>query len=273
MRNTLPRELAEPGAERHVEALEDRSCGARRRRGRRASAPPSATLEYSRGSSAQDLEPPGAHRAPRRLGVPLRGARRRCRALLPQQHLRAPRAGRRAGWSPACTGSSRSCRWRASPPSPSTLRGSFARLRRRERLGQTQLKRQARRQHQALLRAGDGDVDAPLVVAVVDRGERRDRVDQQQRRMAGAHRSPCAPRRCALVTPVEVSLCTTQTALMRVPRVVARAAPRSRRDRRRGASRRRRTRPRGRAARPSSATASRSGRSRTSARGRPATAC
>ena len=41
------------------------------------------------------------------------------------------------------------------------------------------------RQHQALLRAADGDIHAPFVVPVVDRAERGDRVDQEQRRMLG----------------------------------------------------------------------------------------
>ena len=70
-------------------------------------------------------------------------------------------------------------------PAPVRAR-QLRRLARGERLVADRVERQARRQHQALLRAGDGDVDAPFVVAVVDRGERRDRVDHQQRRMAGA---------------------------------------------------------------------------------------
>ena len=52
-------------------------------------------------------------------------------------------------------------------------------------------------QHQSLLRAPDRHVDAPLVVAVVDRSERGDGVDQQQRGVAGdverrAHRADAA---------------------------------------------------------------------------------
>src|SRR3546814_8283999 len=47
------------------------------------------------------------------------------------------------------------------------------------------VERQARRQHQALLRARNGDVDAPFVMAVVDRGQRRDGIDNQERRVAG----------------------------------------------------------------------------------------
>ncbi len=46
------------------------------------------------------------------------------------------------------------------------------------------IERQARGQHQAFLRAGDGDVNAPLVVTVIDRGERGDRVDHVERGMA-----------------------------------------------------------------------------------------
>ncbi len=48
------------------------------------------------------------------------------------------------------------------------------------------VEREPRRKHQALLRAADGDVDFPLVVAIVDRAERGDGVDHEQRRMAGA---------------------------------------------------------------------------------------
>ncbi len=53
-----------------------------------------------------------------------------------------------------------------------------------ERLRAHRVERQSRRQHQPLLRAGDGDVDAPFVEAEVERGEARDRVDHQERRVA-----------------------------------------------------------------------------------------
>src|SRR5205814_620154 len=59
-------------------------------------------------------------------------------------------------------------------------------LARRERLVADGIERQARRQHQSLLRARDGHVDTPFGVAVVDRGERRNGVDHKQRRMLGA---------------------------------------------------------------------------------------
>ena len=41
----------------------------------------------------------------------------------------------------------------------------------------------AGRQHEALLRAADGDIDAPFVHAEVDAGDRADTVDQKQRRV------------------------------------------------------------------------------------------
>jgi hypothetical protein len=59
------------------------------------------------------------------------------------------------------------------------------RARRGERLLAQRVEGQAGRQHQALLRAADGDVDTPFVVAVVDRAERADRVDEKKRGMAG----------------------------------------------------------------------------------------
>src|SRR5439155_463501 len=57
----------------------------------------------------------------------------------------------------------------------------FRRLRRLARPFAHAIERQAGRQHQAFLRAGDGDVDAPLVVAVVDRSKRGNRVDHVER--------------------------------------------------------------------------------------------
>ena len=70
-------------------------------------------------------------------------------------------------------------------PGPERPRQLRAVLRRRERLVADRVERQARRQHHAFLRTGDGDVDAPLVVPIVDRAERGDRVDHQQRRVPG----------------------------------------------------------------------------------------
>ena len=129
---------------------------------------------------------------------------------------------------------------------------------------------EAGRQHQALLRAADGDVDAPLVVPVVDRPERGDRVDQEQ----GV--GPRGVDRLAHLGDAagdarSRSRCAPPSRRRSRDRCAARPPPC--RGRRRGASRPRPSRPRARAARPSPATASRSGRSRRPAPGRPATAC
>jgi hypothetical protein len=94
------------------------------------------------------------------------------------------------------------------------------------------------RQHHPFLRAADGHVRAPLVVAVVNGAKRRDRVDQQQRRVSRlVHRAP-DPRQCRWVTPVDVSLCTTATALTERARSALELSARSQRHRRLGASRR-----------------------------------
>ena len=63
--------------------------------------------------------------------------------------------------------------------------GSFDVFAARQRLVADRVERHAGRQHQALLRAADGDVDAPFVVPVIGRGQRRDGVDHQKRRVAG----------------------------------------------------------------------------------------
>ena len=55
-----------------------------------------------------------------------------------------------------------------------------------QRLRADRVEAEARRQHQALLRAGDRDVHAPGLVFVVHRGEGGDGVHHQQRRVAAA---------------------------------------------------------------------------------------
>ncbi len=60
------------------------------------------------------------------------------------------------------------------------------RLGRRQRLFRDRVEAQARRQHHALLRTADRDIDAPGVVFVFERSEAGDGVDHQQRRMIGA---------------------------------------------------------------------------------------
>ena len=54
-----------------------------------------------------------------------------------------------------------------------------------QRLRAERVERHAGRQHQTLLRAADGNVHAPFVMAIVGRGERGNGIDQQQRRMTG----------------------------------------------------------------------------------------
>ena len=67
-------------------------------------------------------------------------------------------------------------------PRPVRL-GQTRRFRSIERLGTHCVERQAGWQHQPFLRAGDSHIDAPLVMAVVDRGERRDGVNEQECRV------------------------------------------------------------------------------------------
>ena len=108
------------------------------------------------------------------------------------------------------------------------------------------------------------------------------RVDHQQRRVAGGV-DRLRTAAMSEVTPVEVSLCTTHTALMRVLGVGAQAlldqvglhaaAPAVGRPVAASVPGTPGTRAAGPGARPSSATARRSGRSRTSAPRRPGSAC
>ena len=55
----------------------------------------------------------------------------------------------------------------------------------RARLVAERVEAEAGGQHQALLRARHGHVDVPFVVAIVDRGERRNGVDHVERRVSG----------------------------------------------------------------------------------------
>ena len=69
-------------------------------------------------------------------------------------------------------------------------------------------------QHEALLRAADRAIDAPLLLPEVDRADRGDAVDEQQGRML-ARVKRLAHAATSLVTPVAVSLCVQNTALIR----------------------------------------------------------
>ena len=59
-------------------------------------------------------------------------------------------------------------------------------LRRGDRLVTDCVEGDARREHQPFLRPADRDVDAPFVVPVIHRGERRDRIHDEERRMSGS---------------------------------------------------------------------------------------
>ena len=69
-------------------------------------------------------------------------------------------------------------------PGPERLRQLRA-FRRRKRLVAHRVEGHSGRQHQALLRAADGDVDAPFVVPVIGGGERGDGVDKEQGGVGG----------------------------------------------------------------------------------------
>ena len=129
------------------------------------------------------LEAPGLHRAARRFGEAVVAREHVVEAFLVQhldaddeavQHLRRRRVGEEADLVHV----------EHVVPGEERLR-QLRGLVRLQRLVADRVERHAGRQHQALLRAADRDVDAPFVVAVVGRGERRDGVDHEQRRMAG----------------------------------------------------------------------------------------
>src|SRR5882672_10204489 len=172
----------EAGAERHVVGLEDdlaQPVGVVARghhhRGERA--------RILLGHRAQDLEAPGAHRAARRLRVARVAREYVLQTFLGEHRERFAQAVEQIG------------RGRVREITGLVVREHLVpvpvgarQLRRNgglEGLAADAVERQARRQHQSFLRAGDGDVDAPFVVAVIDRGKRGDGVDHVERRVAG----------------------------------------------------------------------------------------
>ena len=133
---------------------------------------------------AQDLEPPGANRTPGGFGVAQVPREDSVEPLLEQHAQRFAQAVEQVGGR-GVGEKARSVVPDHRLPVPVGA-GQPRRFGGFERLGADGVQAQARRQHQALLGAADGHVDAPLVVPVVDRGQRRDRVHHQQRRVAGA---------------------------------------------------------------------------------------
>ena len=214
------------------------------------------------GPLAEDAEAERADGAPARLGQAGVPREHVGQPLVAQHRQRLPQPeqqhGGRRVWklAPAVALEHR-------PPVPERAR-TLRLLRRRQRALARGEDGHSRRQHQTLLRPGEGDVHTPGVEPEVDRRQRRDRVHQQQRGMArvverGAHGGDV---RCA-----------------------RRGSPAARGRRRQpaGRPRARRARPRRRrlpgARRPCRRRRRcwrsrwRSGRSRRPARDRPATAC
>jgi hypothetical protein len=175
-------ELPEPGAERHVEALEDHPAdlvGVVAVRHHHAGQDGRQLARVER----EHLEAPRLDGGARGGGVARMAGEGGRQPLLAQQHrerlaqaveqVRRRRIGPEAGLVGLDD----------RPPVPVGARGAGV-FGGRERLRADRVEAQAGGQHQALLGAAHGDVDAPLLVAVVDRAERGDDVDEQQCVMA-----------------------------------------------------------------------------------------
>src|SRR5271163_4679386 len=134
------------------------------------------------GIAADGLESPRSDRAPRRLAMPLVPGEDMIEALLVQHVDRDVEAveqvGRRRRGEEAA-------RIVGDHPLPRPeLLGRLGLARERQRLLADRVEAEAGRQHQPLLRAGNADVDAPFVVAIVGAGEPGNGVDQEQSGMA-----------------------------------------------------------------------------------------
>ncbi len=179
----LAGDLAEARAQGHVEALEHGAAKRigvvpRRQQQRGERARPRARI------GAENLDAPGGGGASRRLGQTVVPGEDVAEALLLEHGdrlLEPEQQGgrRREGKEAALAGGDH----RLPFPIRARQLGALAGV---ERLGGDGVEAEPRRQHQPLLRAGDGDVDAPFVVAEIGDGEGRDGIDQQQRRMLGA---------------------------------------------------------------------------------------
>ena len=131
-------------------------------------------------ASAPRHRPPGAPRSPGGDGAPRRSPCPSSSSM--SQATSSPRrscVGGRIGEvavvvrARSCRRRRRRCAWKPraprAPPAPSRHRQDA----------------QAGRQHEAFLEPGDGAVHAPRVLVEFDRGDRRDAVDHQKRRMVG----------------------------------------------------------------------------------------
>ena len=185
MRNTCAVQLAQPAAERDVEAVERGACASPRRHAPPASARRVTEFGNARRVGAEELRAviagPAAHRAPHRLAEPAM-PRDDVRRAPPPRSGAAPRAARRTCWPAPCR---RSCdgACRPSGSSRNNAARSFACLCAANAFSDTPVKLNPIGQHQPLLAAAHRAVDAPFIHAELERAERGDRVHEEQRRM------------------------------------------------------------------------------------------
>jgi hypothetical protein len=178
----LAGELGQAGAQRHVEVLECRLAEG-------VGVVPRGQQDGGQGGGvilrvlAPDLEAPRARRPAHALGMAIVAREHAVEALLVQHVDGLGQAveqvgGGRVGEEALLVGGQHVL------PGEIRLR-QLGGLGRRQRLVAHGVEAQPRWQHQAFLRAPHRDVDAPLVVPVVDGGQRGDGVDHEQRRMPG----------------------------------------------------------------------------------------
>ena len=135
------------------------------------------------GIAAQDLEAPGGDGGTRRLGMASVARKDRVEPFL-QQHVAGfaeaveQVGGGRVGKPAVGIGRQHLV------PVPECLH-HIRRLGGFDRLLAHRVEGEAGRQHQALLRTCHRDVDAPGVVAIVDRSQRGNRIDQEESRVLG----------------------------------------------------------------------------------------
>ena len=164
-----PGELAEPCPERHVEMLEDdlpqpvcvmafRGVDRRQRAG---------VLRWILGD---DVESPGAHCGARRRAMPRVAGENVLEPFLVKHPQRLSQAVQEVGRR-GIGEESRLVRLQHLVPVPIGLRERRLCVC-RERLFRDRVEAESRRHHKPFLRAADGDVDFPLVVSEIDRGQR-----------------------------------------------------------------------------------------------------
>ena len=177
-----PGELAQPGAQRHVVTAQgDLTYGVRVVRVRHEDCGQRAgVLALVRAEHLQAPPPDGCAGG---LGVPLVPCEDVRQSLLAQHLQRDPQAVQQVGRG-GVREEPLGVRLQDRRPVPVRL-GEARAARSSQRLLTDGVEAEPGWEHQTFLRARDGHVDSPLVVAVVDRGERGDRVDQQQRRVVG----------------------------------------------------------------------------------------